>query len=155
MQAYWLAGFAAPAVLVTAQSLQRLIDFVEKLLLPFQEAQLPPTLFLSTPLVGQVAEVFRLAQPAEFLLDAVLQLGSLVKQALAEKRLLHPVHVSVYGHGKQFGFADHVEFRQMSMLQMLYHINLIHAYFPLEFLIYWLTQAKSISGCTFIEDHAA
>ncbi|MBN7118360.1 hypothetical protein ACP87_11515 [Pseudomonas oleovorans] len=95
----------APAIFATRQAFERLVDLVQQLLFPLQQAQLPLALLLGGTDVGDVAAGIGLAQLGEFLIDAHLQLGTLGQQQLAEELLLGVVHVVVGWLGQQFGFG--------------------------------------------------
>ncbi len=111
-QADGFAGLGAPAVFATRQAFERLVDLVQQLLFPLQQAQLPLALLLGGTDIGDVAAGIGLAQLGEFIVDARLQLGTLGQQQHAEELLLGVVHVRVGRLGQQldlgqYGHRDH------------------------------------------------
>ena len=69
-----------PTVFATHQTFEHLINLVQQLLFPLQQAQLPLALLLSGTDVDDVAADLGLAQLSEFLVNARLQFNSLGQQ---------------------------------------------------------------------------
>ncbi len=94
-----------------SQALEGLVDLVEQLLFPLQQAQLPLALFFAAGDIGLVGGAFLLPQLAELVVDALLQFLALADQQVTEERLLSVVQVGLGRQGQQFiGSHDGLEF---------------------------------------------